>query len=334
MTAAVVPFPDEEEILAAERQRAAMIVEVQRGLIPQPRSLAPWLFYDERGSRLFDRITHLPEYYLTRTERAILTGYADAMIRTARGASEKPLRLVELGAGNASKTGLLLDAAVKAQGKVEYVPIDVSSTALHDACASIAATQTNVTVTPVLANYVSETIDLAPYDGPTLVLYIGSSIGNFLPDDQRSILRRLRKNLHFHDSLLLGVDLVKRESTLMAAYDDADGVTEAFNLNLLSRLNRELGANFDLACYKHRVVWNKEASRMEMYLECRQPQFVRIPAAHLSVALNKGERIHTENSYKFTPKMLKTLLRDSGFEEEAVWMDEKSWFAVSLSHVG
>lgn len=322
-----------EEDLAAEKLRCAVIKEVQRGLIPQPRSLAPWLFYDEKGSKLFERITYLPEYYLTRTERAIFSGYADGIIAAAKANSDKPLRLVELGAGTASKTGILLDAAVNAQGVTEYIPVDVSETALQDACESIEGSLADVVVKPVVANYVHDPIRLEPHDGPTLALYIGSSIGNFTPTEQRTILRNLRAELKPGDTLLLGADLVKDEATLLAAYDDANGVTEAFNLNVLRRINRELGANFDLACFKHVALWNRLESRIEMHLECTSPQRVRIPGAKLDVPLAKGERIHTENSYKFTPEMIRSLLADAGMHMEEIWMDERAWFAVTLGRV-
>lgn len=310
-----------------------MIREVQRGMLPTPRSLPAWLFYDAQGSRLFERITHLQEYYPTRTERGIFSGYADTIIAQARGTSEEPLRIVELGAGSASKTGILLDAAAHSQDGVEYIPVDVSPTALEAAAESIERTLANVNVHPVIANYVNDPIRLAPYDGPTMALYIGSSIGNFTPDQQRSVLRNLKKELKPGDSLLLGVDMVKQKSVLEAAYCDSDGVTEAFNLNILRRLNKELGATFDLACFKHVAFWNPKESRVEMHLESTVPQRVRIAAANLNINLAKGERIHTENSYKFTDGSLRSLITDSGFVPEETWTDEKHWFSVMLARV-
>lgn len=328
-TALSVPYVDD----AAEQTRCALIREVQRGLLPQPRSLPAWMFYDAQGSRLFERITHLAEYYPTRTERAIFAGYADAIVSQARGETDKPLRIVELGAGTASKTGILLDAATHLQGQVEYIPVDVSETALEDACAAIEQSLRGVDVQPVVANYVSDPIRLVPHNGPTLALYIGSSIGNFSPEEQRTILRNLKRELRAGDALLLGVDMVKERSVLEAAYCDADGVTEAFNLNVLRRLNKELGANFDLACFRHVAFFNQEESRIEMHLEAVAPQHVRITAAKLNLHIAKGERIHTENSYKFTRDSLESLLRDAGFVQEETWTDERGWFSVALARV-
>ncbi len=321
------------EVSAEELTRCAVIREVQRGLIPQPRSLAPWLFYDAAGSRLFERITVLPEYYPTRTERAIFAGYAEGIVSAAKGASTKPLRVVELGAGTASKTGILLDAAVKLQGEVTYVPIDVSASALEEACESLSRSLSEVRVEPEVANYVTDSLALAPYNGPTLALYIGSSIGNFSPEDARAILRNLRGQLKPGDALLLGTDMVKDEATLVAAYDDENGVTGAFNLNVLRRLNKELGADFDLARFRHRARWNAAESRIEMHLESLTAQRVRIPAANLMVPFANGETIHTENSYKFTPERVRELVEDSGFSVEETWMDERRWFSVTLGRV-
>jgi len=321
------------EMSAEELTRCAVIREVQRGLIPQPRSLAPWLFYDAAGSRLFERITVLPEYYPTRTERAIFAGYAEGIISAAKGESTKPLRVVELGAGTASKTGILLDAAVKLQGTVTYVPIDVSPSALDEACESLSRSLSEVCVEPEVANYVTDTLELAPHDGPTLALYIGSSIGNFSPEDARAILRNLRGQMKPGDSLLLGTDMVKDEATLLAAYDDENGVTGAFNLNVLRRLNKELGADFDLARFRHVARWNAAESRIEMHLESLTAQRVRIPAANLMVPFANGETIHTENSYKFTGESVRKLVEDSGFLVEETWMDERGWFAVTLARV-
>jgi dimethylhistidine N-methyltransferase len=323
----------EEETRAAQRTRDALICEVHRGLLPQPRTLSPWIFYDAAGSRLFERITHLPEYYPTRTERQIFTGYADGIIAAARAGTAQPLRIVELGAGTASKTGILLDAAVRIQGKVPYIPVDVSRDALDQACESIGQTLGEVVVEPHVANYVTDPLQLPPFEGTTLALYIGSSIGNFSPDEARTILRNLRSQMRAGDALLLGTDMVKDERTLVAAYDDSDGVTAAFNLNMLRRLNKELGANFDLACFRHRARWNRAASRMEMHLESLKPQHVRIPAAKLDVWFQQGDTIHTENSYKFTRESIRALLEDSGFDTEQAWMDERAWFSVTLARV-
>jgi L-histidine Nalpha-methyltransferase len=313
--------------------RNALLREVQRGLLRRPRSLSPWMLYDARGSRLFERITTLPEYYPTRTERDIFANFAEAIITAARGGRPECARLVELGAGSASKTGILLDAIVRMQGEVLYTPVDISSDALDVACESIACSLPELRVEPIVANYVTCPPELEPLDGTTLAMYIGSSIGNFSPEDARTILRNLGSQLRAGDALLLGTDLVKDESTLVAAYDDGDGVTAAFNLNILRRLNRELGADFDPANFRHRAVWNRGESRMEMHLESTRDHRVCIPSAQLYLHFAKGETIHTENSYKFTRRTIRILLEDAGFDVEQTWMDRRGWYAVTLARV-
>jgi uncharacterized SAM-dependent methyltransferase len=184
-----------------------------------------------------------------------------------------------------------------------------------------------------VANYVTHPPQLDSFDGVTLGLYIGSSIGNFERDEARTILRNLRSQLQTGDALLLGTDMVKDEPTLLAAYDDRDGVTAEFNLNMLHRLNRELDADFHPARFRHRVLWNAAQSRMEMHLESTCNQRVRIAAAQIDVYFEKGERIHTENSYKFTDATIRILLRDGGFEVEQKWTDERGWYSVTLARV-
>lgn len=313
--------------------REMLIWEVQRGLLRHPRSLPPWMFYDARGSRIFERITLLPEYYPTRTERNILASYCDAIIAAVCPDNSEAVRLVELGAGTASKTTILLDAAARLQSEVLYAPVDVSSDALNLACETIATSLPEVCISPIVANYVTHPPQLDSFDGTTLGLYIGSSIGNFAPEEARTILRNLGGQLRSGDALLLGVDMVKDEPTLVAAYDDRDGVTADFNLNMLHRLNRELGADFDLASFRHRALWNCVESRIEMHLESTREQYVRIAAAHVDLCFAKGERIHTESSYKFTDDSVRVLLREAGFEIEQTWTDKRGWYSVTLARV-
>ena len=311
--------------------RHLLIREVQRGLPTRPRMLPPWMFYDARGSRLFERITRLPEYYPTRTERDILANHCDAIIAAACPDRSEAMRVVELGAGTASKTTILLDAARRRQSAVLYAPVDVSSDALDVACSTVAARLPAVCVSPIVANYVTDPPRLDPYDGTTLGLYIGSSLGNFAPEEARTILRSLRGQLRKGDALLLGVDMVKDVPTLVAAYDDRSGVTAEFNLNLLRRLNRELDADFDLAGFRHCALWNADELRIEMHLESVRDQRVQIAAAHLDVRFSRGERIHTENSYKFTGASIRTLLGISGFTVEQTWTDPQGWYSVTLA---
>jgi dimethylhistidine N-methyltransferase len=321
----------------AETDRVADAV--REGLRSQPKRLPPWLFYDEAGSRLFDRITELPEYYLTRTERGILSDHAEAMVEAAAGsgpASEPltgiaPLRIVELGAGSADKTRLLLAAAVKRQGSVLYEPVDVSPSALASAKQRIEREIPGVQVAPRVEDY-TQGLVLDP-EGPCerrLVLYIGSSIGNFEPLEAMGLLRGVRAGLRAGDALLLGVDLVKDESQLLAAYDDAEGVTAAFNLNLLARLNRDLGADFDLGSFAHRAVWNATQSRIEMHLESRIQQRAKISALDFAAEFTAGETIHTENSYKYRPGLAESMLKAVGFALAGSWTDERGWSEVTL----
>ncbi len=312
---------------------------VRDGLRVTPKWLPAWLFYDAVGSGLFEQITALPEYYPTRTERAIFAAHAQAIITAALQVFERKhgiggtLRLLELGSGTASKTGILLAAAIDRQGLTEYLPIDVSDVALDEAQQSLTQLLGKVRVLPQVANYVTDALRIPPHSGPTLALYIGSSIGNFAPDEAVAVLRNLRAQLRPGDSLLLGTDLVKDEALLVAAYDDAQGVTAAFNLNVLERLNRDLRANFDLSRFRHRARWNADESRIEMHLESTTAQPVHVPGAGMVAHFRQGETIHTENSYKFTGQSLRELLAAAGFDVVQTWLDEREWFAVTLAAV-
>ena len=311
----------------------ALIDEVQRGLLKHPRTLEPWMLYDAEGSRLFDCITTVPEYYPARLEREIFANCSEAIIAATGSVRTLPLRLLELGAGTAAKTGILLKAATHVRDEVIYFPIDVSSDALDEACDSIGCLLPDVQLQPMVANYVTHPPKLERFHGTTLAMYIGSSIGNFSPKEARTILRNLRSELRPGDALLLGTDMVKDEATLVRAYDDRDGVTAAFNLNILERLNRELGANFDIGRFRHRARWNRAESRMEMHLESTRDQCVNIPAAGLSVQFAAFETIHTESSYKFTRKTLGALLDDTGFTIEQTWTDPLQWYTLTLAGI-
>jgi dimethylhistidine N-methyltransferase len=302
--------------------------EVYSGLTAHPKRLSPWLFYDEPGSRLFEAITQLPEYYLTRTERGIFARYADEILECA---GHRELTMIELGAGTAAKTGLLLRAAVRRQGQVDYVPIDVSESALAAAKGHIEADIPGVRVTSRVADY-TEGIAEFPVNGHRrMVLYIGSSIGNFEPADAVKVLREARRRLAPGDLLLLGADHVKDRQTLLRAYDDEAGVTAEFNKNILSRINRELGANFNPRLFKHRARWNAVRSRIEIYLVSLIPQYVTIPALEFEVQFARGETIHTENSYKFTAESLSAIVERAGFSITHSWTDEREWFGVYLA---
>jgi dimethylhistidine N-methyltransferase len=330
-------FPSALEPAVLERTETPVASAVREGLCAVPRRLPPWLFYDHDGSLLFEQITRLPEYYLTRVEREIFSAHAaEIIVQAAEEGEPAPshlphLRIVELGAGSADKTRLLLKAAVEQQETVLYEPVDVSATALEIARSRIENEIPGVRVSPRVMDYTRD-FDLEPAapGEQRLVLYIGSSIGNFDPQPAAQLLAGIRAALKPGDALLLGVDLPKDESTLLAAYDDAAGVTARFNLNLLVRLNRELGADFDLSSFAHRAVWNAAESRMEMHLESLTAQTVRLPALDLEADFTTGERIHTENSYKYAPGQVEAMLAAAGFAPESTWTDPRGWFAVYL----
>lgn len=311
---------------------AAEASAVLSGLSAKQKHLPPWLFYDETGSRLFEEITRLPEYYLTAREHAIFSQHAAEMLAAA-APDVLPLSVVELGAGSASKTLVLLRALVARQGDATYLPVDVSESALQWARKNVQSMLPTISIEPICAEITQACqLDL-PAEGRRLALYIGSSIGNYDPAEAVELLQWLHAQLQPGDALLLGTDMVKTTAPLLAAYNDAAGVTARFNKNILSRLNRALGADFDLDAFQHRAVWNPQASRMEMHLDSLSSQTVRIPALDRSFPFKRGESIHTENSYKFTPEAVEEILRESGFSLERSWYDEDGWFGVHLARV-
>jgi dimethylhistidine N-methyltransferase len=330
MTAATI-LPELEQCPTILDTEAALIHEVKNGLARWPRSLAPWMFYDAYGSSLFERITALSEYYPSRIERQLLVRFAEEIVARVRPDLSQELRVFELGAGTAVKTGILLEAAMRSHGRVTYAPCDISPEALDEACASIESLLPAVQLEPTLGNYVTHPPQLTRAKGTTLALYIGTSIGNFSPPAARAILCNLRAQMRGGDALLLGTDMVKDEEILLAAYDDSEGVTAEFNLNILRRLNRELGADFDSGGFRHHVCWNRAASRIEMHLESLREQCVRIPAAKLLLHFTRGETIHTENSYKFSQNTISALLDDAGFKIQQMWTDPLDWYALTLA---
>ena len=302
---------------------------VREGLTATPRRLPPWLFYDAEGSRLFEEITELPEYYLTRTERDIFNEYAGDILRQAG----TPLTLIELGAGTATKTSVLIRALLRMQLRADYYPVDVSPTALAVALHRLNGDFPRLKVNPIVADFSSGLRQLRARPGRKLVLFIGSSIGNYEPYEAGELLRDIRSALAPGDALLLGTDFAKSERILLPAYNDASGVTAGFNKNVLARINREFGADFDLDAFEHVALWNPRASRMEMYLESVRPQAVYIPALAMKLRFRAGERIHTENSYKFTGAMITEMLRAGDFTRQQSWLDRRGWFGVHLARV-
>jgi dimethylhistidine N-methyltransferase len=281
------------------------------------------------GSQIFEQITELPEYYLTRTERSILENFAGEILEQA-GPS---LTLVELGAGTATKTCILIEELLQRQNRTLFYPIDVSSSALEGAVRQLGQQFPALRVNPIVADYTGGVPALSRITGRKLVLYIGSSIGNFEPQEAIRILRRIRRTLRSGDALLLGADFAKSPKILVPAYDDSRGVTASFNKNILARLNRELDADFALDAFRHVALWNRRCSRMEIYLESLTEQTAFLPPLDLDVSFQAGERIHTENSYKYTDAMIESILRESGFTLEHSWCDRKKWFGVHLARI-
>ncbi|MCC2681467.1 MAG: hypothetical protein K0S36_1031 [Nitrosospira multiformis] len=299
--------------------------DVLEGLSRTPKSLPPKLLYDAAGSALFEQITCLPEYYPTRTEAGILTVHAEEICSHLR----RNVSVSELGAGTATKTRILLRSLVQRQFGVNYFPLDVSDAALKLAKDEVESELNAVKVHPQVGDFGNLTF-LEHQTPPRLVLYIGSSIGNLENDEAIALLQNIARNLSIGDKLLLGADLVKDAEVMHSAYDDDAGVTASFNKNLLVRINRELGGHFDPESFCHISFWNEAESRIELHLESACRQSVRIDTLDMTLQFDQGERIHTENSYKYTLEHLENLLRCGGFQVEHTWTDPASWFAVSL----
>ena len=305
------------------------IDEVVLGLTSRPKTLPCKLFYDDRGSQLFEEITRLPEYYPTRTEFGILQDSAKEIV----SAAGTPASIVELGAGTATKTSALLRAFARRQLRVKYFPVDISAGALADAKDRIKDECANVTVLPVVVDFSDGFHFLREIPGRKLVLYLGSSIGNFEWIDALAMLRKVREQLTHGDALLLGTDMVKPAEILVPAYDDVQGVTAQFNKNILVRLNRELDANFEVDAFRHIAEWSPARSRMEIFLESTRLQKVTLRVPRLTVQFRAGERIHTENSHKYTLEMVERMLCVSGFNLEKTWFDRQKWFGLNLARV-
>jgi L-histidine N-alpha-methyltransferase len=311
--------------------------DIQYCLSHRPYSLVDlsWLAYNEEGSRLFELLTEQDDYYVTRTERQILEANADQIIARAKGGHAYQLRIVELGAGTASKTGILLNAIIKQQGPpIHYLPVDVSPTALALAKSTLEHVVPGTYVTPQIANYMTDSLTLPRFDGRTLAVYIGSSIGNFSREQAASVLKLLCQQLQPGDALLLGIDMYKDSAIMLRAYDDTNGISSALGFNFLRRLNSEFGYNFNLDQFRHLAMWNDLESRIELYFESLCAQRVQcIYNLKQNIEFDKGDKIHTLNSYKHTTEQLKTLLTEAGFEMEKTWSDERNWCSMVLGRV-
>jgi L-histidine N-alpha-methyltransferase len=304
--------------------RRAMLEDVRRGLARAPKELPCRYFYDERGSELFDEITELPEYYLYRAETEILSRHAGDIANLAR-----PEAIVELGAGACTKTRLLLGAACRAGDLRWFVPFDISEGPLRRSAGELAQEFEGLSVHCIVGDFGLHLSEI-PRFGRQLVVFLGSTIGNFEDAERHRFLASIRRLMVDGDRFLLGVDLVKDEAELVAAYDDAQGVTADFNRNVLRVLNRELGADFDPDRFDHLALWNAARSRMEMHLVARGAQRVSIPAAPMRVALEDGEAVRTEISVKFTRESVERFFADAGLRLSGWFTDEGKRFALAL----
>ena len=302
--------------------------DVRAGLSATPKTLPAKYFYDDLGSVLFEAICLLPEYYLTRAEAQIFNRWGQEMVDALN-----PVRFVELGSGSATKTRILLDAAFRRHQALEYIAIDISESALDAAGRALQARYPGLTVRGYPLDYIEGLNRLAalpPPAQPTLALFLGSNIGNFEPAQARRLLQSVRAQLRPGDGLLLGTDLKKDPAVLHAAYDDPIGLTAAFNLNILARINRELGGEIDIRNFRHRASYDESAGRVEMHLVSQSDARYAIRALDFEAAFRRGESIHTESSYKFGAEDVRSLAGAAGFHVQATWMDERRQFACSL----
>jgi L-histidine N-alpha-methyltransferase len=315
----------ELEVQLDEADQAAQLrSDARAGLSADPKWLPPKWFYDARGSELFERITRLPEYYPTRTERAILARHTGDVARITGAAT-----LVELGSGSSEKTRLVLEALASRGTLRAFVPLDVSDSALQAAAGAIGADFPGLRVQPVVGDFTRH-LTVLPVDGSRLVAFLGGTIGNLLPADRARFLAVLRDSLDAGEWLLLGAALVTDPAVLVPAYDDAAGVTAEFNRNLLRVLNRELGADFDVEAFAHVAVWDPDQEWIEMRLRATRPMTVRLPAVDLTVEFAAGEELRTEVSAKFRRRGLVRELAAAGFAVRHWWTDPDQRFSLSL----
>ncbi len=320
-----------DAVSAGETSRQRFRRDVLAGLALPLRAIPSVWFYDAWGSRLFERIMRLPGYYPTRIETGIIERHANAMVALL---ASGPSSVVDLGAGDGTKTRLIMDAALRRSPAAVYVPVDVSATALEAASEHLRASWPALEVRPVHGDYVDGLARASHTSGtaPLLALLLGSNIGNLEWTAALALLRSLRRALRPGDHLMVGFDLLKPEGLLRGAYDDPEGVTAAFNLNLLSRVNRELGADFDLSDFEHRATFDAGRPAMESWLVSRRRQVVHVAGQRFE--FREGEAIQTEISWKYTEAQIAALAQEAGFEEVERFHDERRWFSDALWRVG
>jgi len=299
---------------------------VAEGLSAPRKWLPCRFFYDQIGSELFEQICDLPEYYLTRTERSILDRDADEIV----AAAGQEISLVEFGSGSSVKTRLLIDATLRRQKALHYSPIDISAAFLKSSSLALLDDFPGLDITAIAAEYHDGISVLPEVDLPRLILFLGSSIGNFTHQEAADFLAHVRQSMRSEDRMLIGIDLIKNRSIIEAAYNDSEGVTAAFNKNLLRRINRELGADIQVDAFEHSAPFIEEHSRIEMHLVCRKAHKAYVGAVDMSFQFRQGEIIHTENSHKYSLGGFASLCRTAGLEVERHWTDDRKWFALLL----
>lgn len=301
--------------------------EISSSLNRNSKFITPKFFYDKKGSDLFEKICTLPEYYPTRTEIAILKNLQIELPKYL----DDSFRLVELGSGASVKTRLILDIFTKLQDSIEYVPIDISEI-LAESSEQLLKDYDNLHITGIIDTYEGGLEFLENYDDKkNLILFLGSSFGNFSPDDGKIFLQKINSAMKLGDLFLIGLDLVKDTRILESAYDDSQGITAQFNLNVLSRINNELGANFDLNNFSHYSTYNEEYQRIEMYLKSLSSQSIVVSKSNILLNIEKNELIHTEHSYKFSLSQIRSLLKNTGFKIHHIWLDDKKYFSLTLA---
>jgi dimethylhistidine N-methyltransferase len=307
--------------------RAEFAKDVEKGLGAPRKRLECRYFYDHAGSLLFEEICRLPEYYQTRTEKKILEEHVGAIIATL----PEDVVLVELGSGSSYKTRIIIEALLEKNGRASYTPIDISRSMLEETAEDLRNRYEGLDIVSVAAEYREGLRRLGKIDrSPKMVIWLGSSIGNFERESAVDFLRGIVRGMTPRDRMLIGFDMVKDVGYLEAAYDDSSGVTAEFNLNLLARINRELGGRFDLDSFRHIAEYNHAKDRIEMYLVSRKEQDVRIEALGRTFHFDEGERIHTENSHKYTSETIRKIAFESGLMVIRQWYDSERWFNLTL----
>jgi L-histidine N-alpha-methyltransferase len=329
MSVTLTRISDRLEIVTGpEPAHAATFADdVRAGLLAHPKKLPPKYFYDDLGSALFEAITRLPEYYLTNAETEILREYGWEIVRSLRS----PFEILELGSGSASKTRLLIEEALRVQPALHYRPIDISADALRAAASSLVDSYPRLTVTGYAADYftILGSRDLCAAH-PMLALVLGSNIGNYEPLQVQRLFAAIAASLRAGDGLLVGADLRKDRATLELAYNDPTGVTAAFNRNILARINREFGANFDVRSFEHVARYDEVRGAVDSFLVPRAAQRVRVEKLGFEVDFASGEPLHTESSYKFSIEELCANAAQTGFALARSWFDRKRFFSVNL----